>query len=329
MPDTMHRHFYVLLISFVTIVLGSHCQKDDAQPGWVCAQEEHSQLVDVGEVTLEVTAQGCPTAGSSGGPPTVVLLHGYPDFAVSWRPVLAALADRYQVVAPDQRGYRGSDAPAELEAYEATALAEDVRGLIDAVSDRPVLLVGHDWGGAVAWLVAHTYPERLAGLIIINAPHPDVFARELAENPDQLSAAGYMNTFLNPLAEDLLSANDYQLMMGIVGASLPADLHDYYRAAYARPGRLTSMLNWYRANVREGPTPAPNWPTDVTVAVPTLVLWGLDDTALLPGNVVGLDAYVPDLQVQELPGVSHWVVHEAPATVIAAIESFAATHLAE
>ena len=130
------------------------------------------------------------------------------------------------------------DAPAELEAYEVRALAEDVRGLIDAVSDRPVLLVGHDWGGAVAWLVAHTYPERLAGLIIINAPHPDVFARELAENPDQLSAAGYMNTFLNPLVEDLLAVNDYELMMDTIGGSLPAELHDYYREAYARPGRL-------------------------------------------------------------------------------------------
>lgn len=272
------------------------------------------ERIDVGEVTLNVARFGC-------GRP-LVFLHGFPEFSFSWEVVTTALASDYAIVAPDQRGFNLSDIPPQVGDYRIDRLAADIVGLIDATTSEPPVLIGHDWGGAVAWMVAHEYPERLAGLVILNAPHPDVFARELADNPAQVEATQYMNFFVSRGAEAVLSAGDYGALLAAFEGALTDEQVARYQDAYAIEGALTGMLGWYRANIDEGPTPGPDWPAGVTVDVPTLVMWGMDDTALLPSNLDGLEDYVADLRKVEIDGATHWVVHEDSERVTTEIRTF-------
>ncbi len=272
------------------------------------------RTVDVGEVSLNVACRG---AG-----PTIILLHGFPEFWFGWNDLMADLSADFRVIAPDQRGYNTSDKPPEQADYEMPHLVADVVGLIDAVSTEPVLLVGHDWGGAVAWVVGAQHPDKLSGLIIANGPHPNVFSRELAENPDQQAASSYVSLLLTEGSETAMGGNDFALL---VGAMEEAGLSDEdlgkYKDAWGQPEALLSMVRWYRANLSadEG--------IDVDVTIPdlkTLVLWGMADSALLPGNLIGLDQYVTNLTIRTLPGVSHWINHNAHEDVATAIRAFAA-----
>jgi pimeloyl-ACP methyl ester carboxylesterase len=272
-------------------------------------------MIDVGEVSLHVARQGCG--------PVAVVLHGFPEFSFTWDAIGAMLADELTIVAPDQRGYNLSEVPATVADYATPHLVADIAGLIDQVSADPVVLIAHDWGGAVAWLVAHQHPDKLRGLVILNAPHPDVFARELADNPDQKNASQYMNFFINPQAEGILGANDYQGMISVFSGALTVAEESRYRAGYRASG-ITGMLSWYRANIEPGPTPGPDWPTNVTIDVPTLVVWAMDDTALLPGNLDGLEDYVTQLEIQRVEGSDHWITHRKPDVVADAIRRFAA-----
>ncbi|HAM54884.1 MAG TPA: alpha/beta hydrolase, partial [Candidatus Rokubacteria bacterium] len=196
-------------------------------------------------------------------------------------------------------------------------------------------LVGHDWGGAVAWAFALAHPDRLAGLVIVNAPHPGVFARELRENPAQQRASRYMLVFRSPEAEALLAEDAYARMVRMFREDLGPRFTEADRAAYveawSQPGALTGGLNYYRA-AGVGP-PAPDGaparsfggdPARLVVRVPTLVIWGERDRALLPGNLEGLERFVPDLRVRRVPHASHWVVHEEPDLVNGAIREFLA-----
>lgn len=265
--------------------------------------------IDVGEVMLRVIRQGCG--------PRLVLLHGFPEFSFSWDPLVAELNADHELVTVDQRGYGPSEIPAGVADYEIDHLVADVVGLIGALGPEPVVLVAHDWGGIVAWVVASQHPELLRGLVIINAPHPDVFTRELANNPDQNSASQYMNFFIMAGSEDTLAANNYQGMIGAFNGLLTPAEEDRYRAAWAQPGTLVGGLNWYRANILTGPVIAPVFPTNLVVTVPTLVAWGTTDQYLLVGNLDGLDTYVGDLTVQEFPASGHWIVYqEAPALAL-------------
>jgi pimeloyl-ACP methyl ester carboxylesterase len=274
-------------------------------------------MVDVGEVSLHVVRRGCG--------PRMLLLHGFPEFSFSWDRMVDTLAASHEVVTVDQRGYAPSEIPPDVAAYEVARLDADIAGLIAALGPEPVLLVAHDWGGAIAWVVANRHPELVRALVIINAPHPDVFAREVTTNPDQETASAYVNFFLSPTAEGVLSSNDYQPLIDGFDGLLTPDEDAQYRAAWAAPGTLTGGLNWYRANIVSGPGPGPSFPTNVTVSVPTLVLWGTMDRFLLPGNLVGLDAYVSDLTIQEFPDSGHWVTYSEPDALTAAILAWAAT----
>jgi pimeloyl-ACP methyl ester carboxylesterase len=267
----------------------------------------------------------------------MIFVHGFPEFWYAWRNQLAEFGKDHQAVAPDLRGYNLSEKPTELDQYRVDPLVEDVRALAAHLNGgRPFILVGHDWGGVVAWVLAMRHPEVVEKLVIVNSPHPGVFERELANNPAQQQASQYMLFFRSPTAESTLSANGYAALLGFF-ASLERDGHwteadrKAYLEAWRQPGALTGGLNYYRA-ARVGPpvggqrTPLTESvdSTRFTVRVPTLVIWGEKDTALLTGNLEGLDAYVPDLTVRRVPDGTHWVIHEQPALINRLIREFLA-----
>jgi pimeloyl-ACP methyl ester carboxylesterase len=270
---------------------------------------------------------------------TMLFLHGFPEFWYEWRHLLVEFGRDYQVVAPDLRGYNLTEKPPHLADYSAKHLISDVRAMFDHFGHgRRGILVAHDWGGAVAWGFAIAYPEYLDGLIIINAPHPGIFARELAHNPGQQRGSRYMLTFRTPEAEEILSANGYEKLSRMIfnTAARPdvftEDDRAQYLAAWAQPGALTGGLNFYRASRLAPPLPGmeaaaaalftPLPAEKVTVNVPTLVIWGAKDLALLPGNLEGLDAYVPNLCVRRVPEGSHWVLHEEPELICREMREF-------
>ena len=266
--------------------------------------------VNVGEVTLHVACQG--------DGPTIVWLHGFPELWAGWKRVFDAFAPGFRLVAPDQRGYNLSDKPSNQADYHIDHLVADIAGLLGSLGTK-VVLVGHDWGGPVAWVVAHRHPELLNGLVIINGPHPDVFLRELAENPDQQQARAGLDQLVAEGSEDVLAASDFSFLGTIVFDDTFTDAEKaVYKAAWGQPGALKAMVSWYRANLFQ----SGGLPTNVTVSVPTLVIWAMADTALLPGNLVGLDGYVTDLTVAKVDGASHWVAHERPELIAEKVGAF-------
>lgn len=266
--------------------------------------------------------------------PLILFLHGFPEFSYAWRDQLKEFGRDHLAVAPDQRGYNTSEKPASLDAYRASVLIDDVKALAATLNGgAPFMLVGHDWGGAIAWSFAIRYPELVKKLVIINAPHPGVFSRELAQNAAQQKASQYMLFFRSQAAESTLAANNYAILRrmfdGVRRAGRFTDEDERaYLAAWSQPGALTGGLNYYRAS-RLGPpadgvsaTERPLVEGDLTVRSPTLVIWGERDEALLTGNLVGLDQYVPNLRIKRIPTGSHWVVHEEPELVSRLIREF-------
>jgi pimeloyl-ACP methyl ester carboxylesterase len=276
-------------------------------------------------ITLSCRAAGPVDA------PRLLFVHGFPEAAFVWDEVMLALADRYRCIAPNLRGYERSSAPAEVEAYRAKHLMADLAALIAQTGSGPLAaLVAHDWGGAVAWNLAVQRPELMQRLVIINSPHPGTFARELQHNAAQQQASAYMNFFCRDDAAELLAQDDFARLwpsftrMG--GAWLTEAVKEQYRAVWRRG--LQGGLNYYRASPLRPPTAddpgalkvqfAPEF---VTVRVPTRVIWGLEDTALPPALLDGLDAFVPDLHITRVAGATHWIVHEQPALVVREIET--------
>lgn len=274
----------------------------------------------------------CRAAGPRPGEPAaarVLLLHGFPEAAWIWDEVVAGVVGArpaVQCLAPNLRGYAGSSAPAEVGAYKARALLSDLEAVIAAQGAPVDLVVAHDWGGALAWALAAQRPELLRRLLVINAPHPAAFLRELRQSPAQQAASAYMNFLCRPDAEALLADDDFRRLWRFFGdaAWLTPARRARYRAGWA--AGLTGPLNWYRASPlrpAQGPGDAllaltlPD--AVVTVPVPTTVLWGEGDVALLPGLLDGLVRWVPQLTLQRVPAASHWLVHEQPQRVVEAI----------
>ena len=255
--------------------------------------------------------------------PLMLFLHGFPEFWYSWRHQLDYFAQRYTCVALDLRGYNDSDKPAGVAAYRLPQLIEDVRGVIQALGDGPAILVGHDWGGAIAWAFAYAHPQLLQSLIILNIPHPAKFAAGL-RTPQQLLKSWYIGVFQLPLLPELLlQANHHwlieQILRGVAidkAAFSSADLQAYKTAA-AKPGALTAMVNYYRAIIQ---SPGPQ--TWGMLEVPTLMIWGEDDVALGKELTYGTEAYVRHLQLHYIPHCSHWVQQEQPHQVNALIDEF-------
>lgn len=290
----------------------------------------------------------CRSAGTRGRP-TLMFLHGFPEGAFVWDPLLEHFANPahggYFCVAPYLRGFGESSAPADPAAYRARHLVQDIAALIAACAGTPedatgkgrlACLVAHDWGGALAWNLANQRPELMERLAILNSPHPATFLRELKFNPRQQAASRYMNFLVRPDAERLLAEDDFRRLWQFLtktdsGVQWPAwltdELRGRYRALWSQG--LTGGCNYYRASPlrpADGADPGAAHvelpPAMLTVDVPTLVLWGLRDIALLPELTDGLQAYVQRLSLQRLADASHWIVHEQPQRVIASIEEF-------
>ena len=272
-------------------------------------------------VTLACRSQ----AGPGPGAPRVLYLHGFPEAAFIWDELMQLLAPKAQGLAPNLRGFAGSSAPAEVAAYRPKHLVADIVALIDAWGGPLDLLVAHDWGGAVAWNLAAQHPQLMKKLLIINSPHPATFLRELRHSPAQQAASAYMNFLCRPDAAALLAADDFKRLWRLFGdmSWLTPALCEQYRSVWSHPnGGLEGALNYYRASPLRPALKADDLintlvltDDSVTIRVPTTVLWGEADIALMPSLLDGLERWVPHLQVQRVPQASHWIVHEQPELV--------------
>ncbi|ART54276.1 alpha/beta hydrolase [Acidovorax carolinensis] len=281
----------------------------------------------------------CRVSGVAGRP-TLIFLHGFPEGAFIWDALLLHFSrpenGGYRCVAPNLRGFGASSSPADVAAYRAKYLVQDLVALIAAECPGGALecLVAHDWGGAVAWNLANQQPQLLKRLAIFNSPHPGAFLRELQHNPAQQVASQYMHFLCRPDAEALLAEDDFRRLFAFFNTRdgkapdwLTPAVRAQYRDLWQRG--LTGACNYYRASPLRPPRagdPAAQAITlpesMLTVDVPTLVLWGMDDPALLPGLLDGLPGWVPQLQLQRVEGASHWIVHEHPERVAKELQRF-------
>ena len=256
-------------------------------------------------------------------------LHGFPELACSWRhqlPLLARLG--YRAWAPNLRGYGRSSRPAAVADYAMPHLLADVTGLIDAAGARTAVLIGHDWGGAIAWQVALGQPRRVERLVVLNTPHPARFLDGLAGWRQRLRS-WYIAAFHVPwLPERLLAAGHGWLAAELLAATaahrsrFPPAVLGAYRDAAARPGAMTAMINYYRALPLAGPPPEAAAALRKRCEVPTLLIWGEEDFALGRELLHGTRELVPDLVLRSLPGISHWVQQDAPETVNALLKAW-------
>lgn len=287
----------------------------------------------------------CRAAGEAGRP-VLLFLHGFPEAAFVWDAQLEHFAHPehggYRCVAPNLRGFERSSAPTEVSAYRAKPLLQDLAALISAItaeSPSPgqlAALIAHDWGGALAWGLAASQPDLMRQLAIVNAPHPATFQRELAHSPAQQAASAYMNFLARPDAAALLAENDFARLWPFFThmaadsgptAWLDEATRERYRSVW-RQG-LSGPCAYYAASPLRPPTAdnpgaaAVQLPRErVSVKVPTLVVWGLGDTALPEALLDGLDTYVNDLRIERVPGATHWIVHEQPGQVTSLLGGF-------
>jgi pimeloyl-ACP methyl ester carboxylesterase len=282
-------------------------------------------------VTLNVALAGPEDA------PAIILLHGFPESHRTWREVAPRLDGRFRLIMPDQRGFAGSDQPQEVDAYKSDVVIDDLFALASALSLERFALVGHDWGGAIAWTAALRGDPRLTRLAICNAPHPVIFQKSLIEDAGQRAASQYINMLRNPLAEQGIRAMGFDAFFdkaigdNVDGSKILEAEKQQYIVEWSQPGALTAMLNWYRASSVIVPPPSvtvpiPDWLLGAfpRIRIPTLVIWGMRDTALLPVQLDGLDRLVDDLAIVRIPEAGHFAPWEAGEQVAQALEGFLA-----
>jgi epoxide hydrolase 4 len=286
-------------------------------------------------ITLSCRAAGEP------GKPVIVFLHGFPEAAFVWDATLlhfAALG--YRCIAPNLRGFENSSSPQDVSHYRAKYLVQDIAALIAMESPNAPLhaLVAHDWGGAVAWNLANQLPQLMRKLCIINSPHPGTFLRDLKSDAAQQAASSYMNFLCRPDAEALLAEDDFRRLfeffsrLGAVDgkyAWLDETTKAKYRDVWSKG--LTGGCNFYRASPLKPPVDASSAIHGIeiphealTVNIPTQAIWGMQDIALPPKLIDGLEAYIPDLQIHRVDDVTHWIIHEQPALVHRLLSEFIA-----
>ncbi len=302
-----------------------------------------SSYTNCGEVRLHFVhnARAELPDGQLDDPRTPILfLHGFPEYWAAWTPVLERLSEEFLLIAPDQRGYNLSDAPARVSDYSAKKLVSDMLALSsNLLGNRKLFLAGHDWGASVAYAAAINVPERIRGLIIVNGVHPAPFQRAIIEDPEQQKASQYFHFLRNENSAERMSEDDFRRTFGMLEKfSDTAWLSDHdragYRKAWSRPGRLNAMLNWYRASPIIVPAPgepvpaAPLMdasPDRLTVRAPHLLIWGARDTALRASSRQGLSRFAPDLTVVEIEDGDHWVIHTHGQRVADEIARFVRT----
>ena len=281
-------------------------------------------LKEIEEKYVETNGIKLHTVIAGSGEP-IIMLHGFPDFWYGWRDIIMGLKDEYKCIAPDMRGYNLSDKPKGNENYQLDICADDIKGLSEALNLGKFYLAGHDWGAPIAWAVAEKYPELVKKLIICNGPH-FASAREIYETDEkQQKASSYVDQFAAPGAYKLLSRNNYQLLrMGIVGlvrrkgAVTEFDI-EMYIEAWSQPGAVDGGLAYYRA-IQDRYKFIEGW-TGI-IDVPTLVIHGKKDPAILPQTLKNLENYVKDLKIVYIENASHFVMVDAPEIVVANIKEF-------
>ena len=282
-------------------------------------------------ITLNVALAGAENA------PNVIFLQGFPESHRTWRGLVPLLSDELRMVMPDQRGFGDSDRPQEVEAYTSDKLIADLFALADALAIGEFAVVGHDWGGAIAWAAAIKGDPRISRLAIINSPHPLIFQKSLIEDSAQRAASQYMRAFRDPGFEKFVEAIGFEAFFDksfrnhVDLAAIPADERQIYIDQWSRPGALTAMLNWYRASQIVVPPPGitvdvPDWVLRAfpKIKVPVRVIWGLEDKALLPVQLEGIGEVGGDVEVFPLKGVGHFAPWEAPERVAAILKPFLA-----
>ena len=284
-------------------------------------------------VTLNVAAAG------DAEKPAVILLHGFPESHRTWREIVPRLKDSFYLLMPDQRGFAGSDLPQEVDAYKTDTLIDDIFALAHAYGLGKFALVGHDWGGAIAWGAALRNDPRLTRLCIINAPHPVIFQTSLFDSEEQRHASQYITAFRTPGFEKAVEAMGFDTFFEKtfarhVDLSLVGEAERrQYLSDWSQPGAFNAMLNWYRASRLVVPPVGVRVPQAVLrifpkVKVPCLVIWGMKDEALLPLQLDGLEELVDDLTVVRLPDAGHFAPWEAGEEVARELEPFLAGQLA-
>jgi pimeloyl-ACP methyl ester carboxylesterase len=276
------------------------------------------------------------TAGDPANPP-IIFLHGFPESHRTWRHQMAALSDRFYCIAPDQRGYARSSKPADISDYGVQKLVSDVFALADALGIGAFTLAAHDWGGAIGWAAALTDQRRVERLIICNAPHPYIFQQTLIEDLPQRAASQYIREFRERDIEGEITTKgldwffDDRFERHLAAANITTEDRAAYLDEWQQPGALRAMLNWYRASPMQVPTM--NDPVASTpfldrpfpkLTMPTLIVWGVNDVALLPCQLDGLDDYIDDVTIARVEGVGHFVTWEAPDAVTSAIRDWLA-----
>jgi pimeloyl-ACP methyl ester carboxylesterase len=282
-------------------------------------------------VELNVALAGDPAN------PAVILLHGFPESHRTWREVAPRLDEDFFLVMPDQRGFAGSDLPQDVDQYKTEILIDDIFALAEALGIEEFALVGHDWGGAIAWGAALRPDPRLTRLAIVNAPHPVVFQKSLIENAGQRAASQYITAFRVPGFEKVVEAKGFDWFFDTTFArhvdvtQISREERRQYIADWSQPGAFSAMLNWYRGSKVVVPPPGVTVPLPnfllrafPKVKVPTLVIWGMKDAALLPLQLEGLEELVEDLTIERLPSAGHFAPWEAGEDVAAALRPFLA-----
>lgn len=254
---------------------------------------------------------------TAGEGPLMLMLHGFPEFWYSWRYQISEFAQNYKVVALDMRGFNKSDKPKEQSDYRVDILVKDIEGVIKGLGYEKCTIIAHDWGGLIAWMFAYAHPEMVEKLIALNTPHPAKFVEGL-KTPQQLLRSSYVFLFQLPFIPELLiQAADYQFIeqafkgMAVDKSAFSKSDIDTYKNATAKRGALTAMLNYYR-NLFKGKIFNQNWGI---LKIPTLMIWGENDTALGKELTYGTELYVEDLKIKYIPNCSHWVQQEKPELV--------------
>jgi pimeloyl-ACP methyl ester carboxylesterase len=284
-----------------------------------------------------------PAKTAVGDAPTLIFLHGFPESHRTWRHQIAHLSKRFRCIAPDQRGYRGSSKPQDVAAYTPDKLTADIFALADACGVDDFTIVGHDWGGAIAWSVAlngqpgapnSAWAGRVRRAIIANAPHPVIFQRLLITDPVQRASSQYIRAFRDPANDALIREQGITgLLLKTVNWDRPAAMEPEERAAllddWQNRDAAVGMINWYRAAALNVPAMDEDVPMPAFAAgdfpaliIPTLVIWAMDDLALPATNIEGLETLVPGVTIVPVHGCGHFVPWEAPDAVNAAMDAF-------
>lgn len=291
-----------------------------------------SQTIDANGLTFHCLTAGDPSR------PLLLMLHGFPEYSGGWEEMLERLSDEYFCVAPDQRGYNTSSKPTGVAEYTGGKLARDAAAILTHFAPRARAVIGHDWGASVAYALTFARPDLMDRLIILNGAHPIPFQRALAAGGPQAEASQYIEYLRSPKAEARLSADNFAKLAALFADGmdmswLQGERRDRYISAWAQPGALTGMLNWYRATPMQVAKPGQPIPVDqikaldpakLRVKPPHLLIWGTNDTALKMSAHEGLEDLCDDLTVRYFDDADHWITHQQPDAVAALIRDYLA-----